>query len=147
MCLLIYKNIYMVTSKFLLVIRNIINNLYVGSADDARKYGDEYDYIISMATPVKEYDTKDYLITDGEHNYTKFKNAVDEVIHKLNNDNTVLVHCQAGMSRSVSVCIAVYVSTTNVDYNQAFEECRHGFQYPASQLLDSAKKYIEEENI
>lgn len=144
MCLFIYTNIYIVTNKLLLVIRNITHNLYVGSADDARRYGDEYDCIISMATPVKKYDTEDYLITDGDHSYITFKNAVDDVIQKLENNNSVLVHCQAGMSRSVSVCIAVYVSTTDVDYNQAFEECRHGFQYPASQLLDSAKKYIKE---
>lgn len=126
------------------MIRNITGDLYVGSADDARKYGNEYDCIISMATPVKQYDTENYLIKDGDHSYTTFENAVDDVIQKLENNNSVLVHCQAGMSRSVSVCIAAYVSTTDVDYNKAFEECRHGFQYPASQLLDSAKKYIEE---
>jgi len=126
------------------MIRKITELLYVGSADDARRHGDEYDYIVSLAAPPKEHESKEFLLEDGDHNYEVFEQAVDYIIEKLDSEHTILVHCQAGMSRSVSACIAAYVTKNNVDYNRAFEKCRHGFQYPASQLLDSARKYIDE---
>lgn len=126
------------------MIRQITEYLFVGNATDAREYGEEYDYIVSVATPPKEYDTEEYLLTDGDHNYDTFKKAVDNVITHLQSEDITLVHCQAGMSRSVSVCIAAYVVHNEVDYNYAFDKCRHGFQYPASQLLDSAKRYIND---
>ncbi len=126
------------------MIRKITRNLYVGSADDARKHGDNYECIASLAAPPKEYDSREFLIEDGEHNYEVFESAVDYIIKMINNDRKTLVHCQAGMSRSVSACIAAYVVTEDVDYNTAFDKCKHGFQYPASQLLDSARKYIDE---
>lgn len=126
------------------MIRKITTDLYVGSVEDARKSGDEYESIISLATPPDKYETETYLIKDGEHDYETFESAVNSTIDKLESNTSVLVHCQAGMSRSVSVCIAAYVSVSDVEYNKAFEECRHGFQYPASQLLDSAQRYINE---
>jgi hypothetical protein len=47
------------------------------------------------------------------------------------------------MSRSVTVSIAALVTTGEMEFNDAFAACRHGFQYPASQLLDSARLYCE----
>lgn len=114
------------------MIRQITDHLYVGNATDAVEHGEEYDKIVSLATPPKKHTTENYLLNDGEHDYEQFKQAVDSVINKLKDKQTVLVHCQAGMSRSVSVCIAAYVSSTDVDFNTAFDKCRHGFQYPAS---------------
>jgi len=128
------------------MIRRITDHLYVGNANDAVESGEKYDNIVSLATPPKKHVTENYLLNDGEHDYEQFKQAVDSVINKLKDKQTVLVHCQAGMSRSVSVCIAAYVSSTDVDFNTAFDKCRHGFQYPASQLLDSARKYIKEQD-
>lgn len=90
------------------MIRKVTELLYIGSADDARRHGEKYDYIVYLASSPKKHKSKEFLLKDGEHNYEVFKQAVDYTIGKLNNNNnTVLVHCQAGMSRSVSVCIAV----------------------------------------
>ncbi len=125
------------------MIRQITENFAVGNADDARRHGDDFDRVISLATP-PDSSTDEFLLTDGDHDYTTFESAVDTVIEALENNERVLVHCQAGISRSVSVCIAAYVCYGDIEYTDAYEECRHGFQYPASQLTDSAKKYIDE---
>lgn len=125
------------------MLRDITNNLTIGNADDARRHGDDFDSVVSLATP-PDSSTHAFLLNDGEHEYETFKSAVDTVIEELNKNNSVLVHCQAGISRSVSVCIATYVCHEDVSYNKAYEECRNGFQYPANQLLQSAKQYIDE---
>lgn len=126
-----------------MVKRRIKNGLFVGSCDDARRFGDEFDEVISLASP-PESSTQQYLIDDGEHEYDIFREAVESIIESLEKDEEVLVHCNAGISRSVSACIAVSVVYFDMSYEDAFEICRSGFMYPNEELVDSAKKYISD---
>lgn len=128
------------------MIREIKGGLYVGNCDDARRKGDEFDDVISMASP-PECSTEQYLIDDGEHNYSKFSNAVDDVIDRLEENRDVLVHCNAGISRSVSVCIAVCVVYFSIDYQEAYDKCQCGFMYPNDKLIESAEKYINQSQL
>lgn len=124
--------------------REITENLFIANADQARRRGDEFDRVISLATP-PETSTHQFLIDDGEHSYEKFSKAVDCIIDGLDSNETVLVHCQAGISRSVSATIAAYCDFYNKEYYDGFDKCRHGFMNPAPELEKSAKKYISED--
>lgn len=121
--------------------RKITSNLYIGSGMDAISHGDEFDAVVSLADENK-FTTDKYLLTDGDHNYEKFSSAVDTIREHIREDNTVLVHCRAGISRSVSAAIAAYVCETDVSFDIAFDECTAGHTYPDNRLLDSAKQYI-----
>jgi len=125
------------------MLRQVTDNLSVGNANDARLKGNQFDRVISLAAP-PETSTHEYLIPDKEHDYTIFANAVDCIIDGLETEDTVLVHCQAGMSRSVSACIAAYVCHSGVSYETAYDECKHGFISPNSNLIESAQQYINE---
>lgn len=118
-------------------------NLTVSNAQEAREVGDQFDKVISLAAPNKNT-TNEYLIDDGEHNYEEFTKAVDAAVDGLENDKEVLVHCMAGISRSVSVCIATLAVTEEMKYGDAYNLCQRGFQHPNPSLVDSAKKYIRE---
>lgn len=122
--------------------RKITENLYISDAIDARIHGDDFDEVVSMSSP-PDSSTQEFIIKDGDHKYDKFADAVDYVIQCLNDDLKTLVHCNAGISRSVSVSIAAYVCYyDNVDYESAFEKCQTGFMYPNEKLIESTKKYI-----
>lgn len=122
---------------------DITDCLSVCSEQKAREVGGRFDRIVSLSSPI-EHTTHKHLIDDGEHNYKEFESAVQSVTEGIKNEEDVLVHCRAGISRSVSVCIAAYVENYNVTYNEAYDKCTRGFQYPDANLIDSAKKYIRE---
>jgi len=129
------------------MIRSITDNLYIGNANDGLYKGSSFDTVVALASP-SENATDEFLIKDAEHDYTTFRSAVDTLRNSIQNDEEVLVHCNAGISRSVSVSIAAYVvEAEDVSYDTALEECRHGFKYPAPELLDSAKKYISDNKL
>lgn len=121
----------------------ITDSLAVCSEQKAREVGSEFDRVISLSSEV-EHTTHSHLIEDGEHDYSVFKSAVDSASNGIQCGDDVLVHCRAGISRSVSVCIAAYVKNYDVDYGEAYQECTRGFQYPDANLIESAKKYIRE---
>jgi protein-tyrosine phosphatase len=123
----------------------INDRLAVSNAQFAREYGDEFDRVISLASPHKNTtEEDDFLIKDGDHSYKKFRKATDTVIEALEQDEDVLVHCMAGISRSVSVCIAACCLYENITYDEAYQKCQRGFQHPNPELLDSTRKYISE---
>jgi len=128
------------------MVRKITNELFVGSKLDAEKNYNKFDVIISLEKLPLKYSSREFLINDGKHNYNIFKNAVDYSIKMINNHNKILVHCQAGMSRSVSVCLAVYVVYYGKKYEKAKKVCFNNKHQPHFKLIQSAKRYISEKN-
>lgn len=124
------------------MVRRITNRLFVGDKDDASNLIDKFNVIVSLSHPPNE-STQKYIIPDGPHKYEIFEDAVDCVIENLNENNTVLVHCQAGISRSVSVCIAAYITYYDSEYENAYNLCSHQIYHPSDELISSTKKYIE----
>lgn len=122
--------------------RQITPLLSIGNANDGRTHGSDFNHVVSLAA-VSDTTTHAHPINDGDHDYTEFEHATDAVCTALNNNDTVLVHCNAGLSRSVSVAIAALVVANDWTYDDAYDACRSGFIYPAPELLDSAKQYIE----
>lgn len=123
--------------------RHVFSNLYVGGYESCKNKSQNFDLIISMSDPNENTDYN-FAIEDGEHNYNKFKHAVDKAIEGLKSDKKVLVHCSAGLSRSVAVCIATQVCCyDNIGYITAIENARSNIRMPEEELLRSAEKYIK----
>lgn len=98
-------------------------------------------------SPPEASDTGDELyFTDGEHDYSDFKRAVDYVINKLENGETVLVHCQAGISRSAGVCSTALTETTDMTLEEALRavEDARPIVNPASEIRSSMKQYTNQ---
>lgn len=123
--------------------RKVHESLFVSGYEGAKEKGDKFDKIVSLAAPTSSTD-ESFVITDGEHDYSKFESAVDAVINYLDGGNTVLVNCQAGISRSVSACISAQVCYYDLPFVQALQNARFGHRLPNPQLLESAERYISE---
>lgn len=126
-------------SKF----RKVYDSLFVSGYEGADKNSFKFDKIVSLAAPSEETD-KSFVITDGKHDYDRFESAVDAVIQYLDDDNTVLVNCQAGISRSVSACISAQVCHYDIPFIQAVQNARFGHRLPNPELLESSERYISE---
>lgn len=124
-------------------IRKVCNDLYVSGHEGVVSKGSKFDTVVSMACPC-DYTTHDFVISDGEHDYQKFEDAVDVVISALESDRAVLVNCQAGVSRSVSVCISAQVCHYDMSYVQSLQNARLGHRMPNPELMRSAERYIQE---
>lgn len=87
-----------------------------------------------------------------DQNLTQYFPICNDFIHSARlQEKNVLIHCLAGMSRSVTVCVAYIMSTTNLSWQDALKVVRsgrnianpnHGFQ---SQLQDFECYRLEEE--
>jgi hypothetical protein len=65
-----------------------------------------------------------FVIPDGPHDYSRFEAAVDYVVRSIERGDTVLVHCQAGVSRSAAVATTALVSVSEDSLREAFDRVR-----------------------
>lgn len=81
----------------------------------------------------------------GNYDYDTFTAAADCVAAALRADETVLVHCHAGRSRSVAVSIAALAVTADHSYWSAYDAIAdaRGFVHPDPILADQARQYID----
>lgn len=126
------------------MVRRITDSLHIGDMYDAQEYGEEYEVVITMAPEVYDVTTEAFLIDDGEHDYELFEAAVDAIRTALANGKKTLVHCQAGMSRSVAVATTACVSELDMEWNEAYDMCRCGYNHIAPELEESAHRYLSE---
>lgn len=97
-----------------------------------------------------------YKMSDGPHNpyggdcsYETFVAAADDVWRALSNDESVLVHCHKGQSRSVSVAAAALARLLGLRREQAVELVRRyriTDHYPDSLLIEHADTYIDQKS-
>lgn len=83
----------------------------------------------------------------GSCEYELFEEAAEELYHALDDDETVLIHCHAGQSRSVSVAVAALGKLLDLSRSESLELVhyyRATFQYPDMLLMDHARQYIKE---
>lgn len=96
----------------------INSQLSVGNAHAARNLPSDhpFDYVLSVgyydghgySCPEASDSGDEYVFPDSpEHEYDDFIAAVEHVIDRLSRNERVLIHCQAGGSRSPAVCAAV----------------------------------------
>lgn len=138
------------------MISQLTQNLSVGDCQSVRALETplQYDSIITLGY----YDKFDYALPeqsstgdalvfpDGAHDYEVFATAVNQTLADIDAGNRVLVHCQAGCSRSPSVCIAVLGHTHDLSYEAAYARVKdaHPSTNPSPELEASARRYLTE---
>lgn len=124
--------------------RRITPNLYIGNQYTPQQHSDKFDVIVTLAPEEYPESTDTYLLTDGEHEYSTFESAVETVLDAVQSEQTTLVHCQAGHSRSVSVAATVLAIVETIPIESALHQCEATGVQPHPQLLQSARTYITE---
>lgn len=83
----------------------------------------------------------------GSCEYELFASAATELQTALSNNETVLIHCHAGRSRSVSVSTAALGRLLELNRSEALDLVHHYrpvSEYPDMTLMDHASQYISE---
>lgn len=134
----------------------LTSSLWISDAAGARNLSNDHQFDEVVSLGYMDYlgleqpeasTTGDSLVfKDGPHEYDRFATAVDYVLNALNQDDTVLVHCQAGISRSGGVCSTVLAIQNEIPVDQALshvQEARPDVN-PESEIRASMKRYIDE---
>lgn len=136
----------------------IVGGLYISDIDGVR-HGDtsKFDRVISVCQDecsdnvACEYEH--FSLADGpqdeqghvpgEYSYELLTDAIDAVVKARIKKETVCVHCHAGMSRSVAVCIGALVIVEGMSYNEAYDKLYETKDiHPVPEMLDDVKKYV-----
>jgi protein-tyrosine phosphatase len=129
--------------------RKITDNLYIGGLKAPEKTEDiEMDRIVSLDTETG-MTTDGYIMEDGIQDYKKFTKAVDTVENALENDEKVLVHCQRGRSRSVTVgALGLYGTEDELTLYECLDQCKLAEDEPPNrEMLISLMKYVDNESV
>ena len=89
-----------------------------------------------------------FPIPDGDGSYLDFKQAVDIALERVENDEEVLIHCAAGVSRSVAVATTVVAARRGNRFEDELgrvKTSRNSGLDPAPALREYGRKYVEEE--
>lgn len=135
---------------------NINNNLYVSNAQAVRSLPDhhQFDEVVTLgyydqfsySRPNASTTDDRFVFPDSEHDYNLFVGAVEYILDALDNDKSVLVHCQAGCSRSPSVCMAVLTEYEDLSIDEAFCAVANAREQtnPTDPLIASLERYVGE---
>lgn len=132
----------------------ITTNLTVSDAPRVRDLPDthEYDFVLTLgyfdqmgySLPDVSDTGDEYVFPDGAHEYMRFERAVNAARDALADGQNVLVHCQAGCSRSPSVCIAIIAVEDGLTYEEAYWKVKSIWEKtnPTDELEESVRRYI-----
>jgi protein-tyrosine phosphatase len=132
----------------------LTSNLYISDAPSVRDLEDDHDFDLVVTLgyfdsfgyerPAASDTNDEYVFPDGPHDYNVFKTAVDRVLDALNDNQRVLVHCQAGVSRSAGVCTAVLAVQQNSAAPIALERVRNARPKvnPTDEVWASVERYV-----
>lgn len=139
--------------------QRIIENLYISDAPTVRDLPSDHDfdevvtlgYFDSMGydRPAASTTGDDFVFPDGPHDYEKFEAAVEYVLAAVREGDRVLVHCQAGVSRSGGVCSVVLSELEDLSLGDALGQVRDAREIvnPAPEIRDSMERYTGDQII
>lgn len=110
----------------------IIDNLYIGSLEDAKKNKPRCDIILNVCEDELDYaKNAEIIIEIPMKDNSKFKiekyfdwtsDFIDNVINNL--DKKLMVNCYAGISRSVSIVCCYLIDKFGISYEDAINIVR-----------------------
>lgn len=129
-------------------------NLHVTDADGVSSLSEHpFDEVVTLgymdifgnSVPTASTTGEQFKFRDGPHDYSQFEAATEHVIKHVEDGETVLVHCQAGVSRSPSVCIATIATLQDrsADTVRTTVEQKHPRTDPEPRVWDSAVRFVE----
>jgi len=130
--------------------------LRVGDVDDLREADlSEIDFIVNLSSSCSREMARDrnychFYIEDAEQveriNYPNFKSITKLVIQRLedNPDETVLVNCGVGISRSVTIASTVAAWQTARTLESVIDLVRKDRIRPSPALVEYGHKFINE---
>lgn len=137
--------------------QEIIPQLHISDAPATRKLPSNHDYdevvtlgyFNQMEYTIPEASTteNEFTFRDGPHDYADFEAAVEYVLSALKRGDRVLVHCQAGVSRSCGVCCAVLTEFEDVSLPDAYQKVREAREivYPVPKIVESMERFADEQ--
>jgi hypothetical protein len=139
----------------------VSNGLYVGDIQDTRE-GDtsKFDRVIGVCqddcSENVSCDYEHFCLADGPHDirghnpgeysYELLSSAIEEVIASRIKRETVLVHCHAGQSRSVTVATAALAVLDGIHWDEAYNQVNDArpIANPGPELVRDGKKFVHE---
>lgn len=92
--------------------------------DDYDNVPDEIDRVVDVSGYDGENSDLWFPLKDGENEQVRFDAIVQSVIKMIEEGDTVLIHCAAGVSRSVGVGMAVLKELEGINWVEAREMIR-----------------------
>jgi len=130
--------------------------LYVTDADTVRDLpsNHQFDEVVTLGymdifgNSVPDASTTEdrYKFRDGPHEYETFAAAAHHVIDCKERGDSVLVHCQAGVSRSPTICCVAVAVTEGKTAEDALDEIKnlHPKTNPEPRVWESAVQFVAE---
>lgn len=128
--------------------------IWVGDCLDGQEADEfervEFDRVLALASGDHPNCTDKFHLPDGgwdfdrEHDYQTFEEAVNTLRRAVKDGDTVLVHCNAGQSRSTMTVSAALAVEDGTSFDSAYSEVRskHPPTQPSEELRFCATKYV-----
>jgi protein-tyrosine phosphatase len=137
--------------------QEIVPQLHISDAPATRKLPADHDYdeVVTLGyfnqlgytIPEASTTGDEFAFRDGPHDYADFEAAVEYVLSALERGDRVLVHCQAGVSRSCGVCCAVLTDHEDISLPDAYQMVREAREIvnPAPEIVESMEQFAGEQ--
>jgi protein-tyrosine phosphatase len=131
----------------------IRDSLFISNAPSVRDLPDDHDFdeVVTLGyldsfgyeRPAASTTNDEFVFPDGPHDYERFEAAVEYVLNALDRGDRVLVHCQAGVSRSGGVCSVVLADHDDMSLSDALRDVQAARDVvnPAPEIRDSMTQY------
>ena len=117
------------------VIDNIIDNIYLGNFQSHKNFNgsiinlSDYDYTINDKYKLLRINISDSR--DANENISQyFIKCIDFI--ETNKDDNILIHCNEGVSRSVTIVLAILIKKYKYDLKSAIEFVKSKRTHPTS---------------
>ena len=117
------------------VIDNIIDNIYLGNYQSHKNFNgsiinlSDYDYKINNKYNLLRINISDSR--DANENIEQFFTKCIDFI-ETNKDDNILIHCNEGVSRSVTIVLAILIKKYNYDLKSAIEFIKSKRTHPTA---------------
>lgn len=138
----------MTTLREGLVLEEVEDNLFLGNrlAAVRREHDRRFNHVVTVSREREPMTTAYYPMRDGRGNDPEaFASAVKAARYYYRSPGTLLVHCEAGISRSTTIIATVLVAEKQAQsFAHAIEQIRdvRPDARPADALIDSAEQYL-----